>query len=173
MFPIRSLGSNEQKGFFMKIGIFVHSQSGNTAKLGLAVVNALREKGHDVSIELLRPVGKVHPRMRHVEFRTLPETEEYDMVLFGGPIWAFHASPVVVSLLKQISTLKGKKALCFTTSGFPTAFSGAKRAIMRINELLEGLGATVLTGIPLFWGMYCGKKKLDKTVEEICGTILK
>ena len=155
----------------MKIGIFVHSQSGNTAKLGLAVTHALREKGHEVSIELLRPLGKVHPRVRHVEFRNMPEPEEYDIVIFGGPIWAFSPSPVLVSLLKQLPTLKGKKALCFSTSGFPTAFSGAKRAISRLNELCEGLGATVLPSVALFWGFYCGKKRLDKTVEEICSKI--
>ena len=155
----------------MKIGIFVHSQSGNTAKLGLAVTHTLREKGHDVSIELLRPIGKVHPRVRHVEFRNMPEPEEYDTVLFGGPIWAFSASPVLVSLLRQLPTLKGKKALCFTTSGFPTAISGAKRAIARLSELCENLGATVLPGVTLFWGFYCGKKRMDATVEKICSNI--
>jgi flavodoxin len=79
----------------MKIGVFVHSQSGNTARFGLAITHALREKSQDVDVELLRPVGKVRPRARHIEFRTLPEIEEYDMLLFGGPIWAFNASPVL------------------------------------------------------------------------------
>lgn len=155
----------------MKIGIFVHSQSGNTAKLGLAVTHSLREKGHDVSIELLRPLGKVHPRVKQVDFRAMPDPAEYEVVIFGGPIWAFSASPVLVSLLKQFTTLKGKKTLCFTTSGFPTAISGAQRAISRLSELCEGLGATVLPGVPLFWGFYCGKKRLDETVARICDLI--
>jgi flavodoxin len=155
----------------MKIGIFVHSQSGNTAKFGLAVTHTLREKGHDVSIELLRPLGKVHPRVKHVDFRTLPDPSEYEIVIFGGPIWAFSASPVLVSLLKQLTTLKGKKTLCFTTSGFPTAISGAKRGISRLSELCEGLGATVLPGVALFWGIYCGKKRFDAAVEKIYGYI--
>jgi NAD(P)H dehydrogenase (quinone) len=155
----------------MKIGIYIHSQSGHTANLGLAVTRVLREKGHDVSIELLRPIGKVHPRVRHVTFRTMPEPEDLDMVIFGGPVWAFSASPVLVSLLKQLPTLKAKKTLCFTTSGFPTAISGAKRGIARLNELCETLGATALPGVALFWGLHCGKKRLDKTVEMICSQI--
>jgi NAD(P)H dehydrogenase (quinone) len=165
------LGSNEQGGFFIKIGIFVHSQSGNTAKLGLAVTKALRGKGHDVSVELLRPVGKVNPWSRSVTFRTMPEMEEFDIVLFGGPNWAFGSSPVIVSLLKQLSTLKGKKTLFFITSLLPDSFSGAKRGIARVNELSDGLGATVLPGVPLFWGLWCGRKKLEATVETICGNI--
>lgn len=150
----------------------MHSQSGNTAKLGLGVTHALREKGLDVSVELLRPVGKVHPRMHHVEFRTMPDPSEFDVVMFGGPVWAFSASPVLVSLLRQIPTLKGKKALCFTTSGFPTAISGAKRAIASLTAQCEGLGATALPGVALFWGFYCGKKRLDATVARICSLIM-
>ena len=34
----------------MKIGIFIHSQSGHTSALGMAIVNKLREKGHDVKV---------------------------------------------------------------------------------------------------------------------------
>jgi flavodoxin len=152
----------------VKIGIFVHSQSGNTAKLGLAVTHALREKGHDVSVELLRPVGKVGLWSKRVTFREIPEPEEFDMLIFGGPNWAFGSSPLIVSLLKQLSTLKGKKILFFITSLLPDSLSGARRGIARINDLCEGLGATVLPGVSLAWGIYCGKKRLDATVEKIC-----
>jgi flavodoxin len=155
----------------MKIAIFVHSQSGNTAKLGLALTHALREKGHDVSIELLRPISKVNSWIRNVKFRTVPEPEEYDVILFGGPNWAFGSSPVIVSLLKQLSTLKGKKTMFFLTSALPDFLSGAKRGIARVNELCEGLGATVLPAVSVVWGIYCGKERLDTTVEKICATI--
>ncbi len=155
----------------MKIGIFIHSQSGNTAKLGLALTHALREKGHDVSIELLRPVNKVRATMRSVTFRNLPDVEEYDAVLVGGPILAFGASPVAVAFLKQLDSLKNKKALCFTTSGLPTFFSGAKRCLHKVNELFEELEATPLPGVALFWGIYCSKKKLDETVQTISSII--
>jgi NAD(P)H dehydrogenase (quinone) len=155
----------------MKIGVFVHSQSGNTAKLALAVTHALREKGHDVSVELLRPVGKVSIWSRRVAFRDMPEPEDYDMVLFGGPNWAFGSSPVIFSLLKQFSTLKGKKTLFFITSLLPDSLSGAQRGIARVNELCEGLGATMLPGVSLAWGLHCGKKRLDKAVEDICGKL--
>ena len=47
----------------MKIGIFVHSQSGHTSALGMAIVNKLRERGHDVDIELLRSVKRARPFM--------------------------------------------------------------------------------------------------------------
>ena len=152
----------------MKIGIFVHSQSGNTARLALAVTHALREKGQEVDVELLRPIGKIHPGIRHVEFKSLPEIEGYDMVIFAGPVWGFNASPVVVSLLHQISGLNGKKTMFFLTSGFPGPLSGWNRAHKKIRELLEESNATVIEGESLFWGLWCSKKKLDTAVERIC-----
>jgi flavodoxin len=156
----------------MKIGVFVFSQSGNTAKLGLAVTHVLREKGHEVSVELLRPVGKVSLRSRNVRFRTMPEPEEFDVLLFGGPNWAFGSCPVIVSLLRQLETLKGKKTLFFMTSGLPDSLSGAKRAIAKVNGLCEGLGASVLPGASLAWGLYCGKKRLDAAAEKISSLIV-
>jgi NAD(P)H dehydrogenase (quinone) len=155
----------------MKIGVFVHSQSGNTARFGLAITHALREKNQDVDVELLRPLGKVRPRARHIEFRTLPEIEEYDVLLFGGPIWAFSASPVLLSLFNRLPSLKGKKTLCFTTSALPPSFS-EKKAQNRMRDSLESLGATVLPGVSLFWGLWCGKKKLDAAVDKVISTVL-
>jgi flavodoxin len=155
----------------MKIGIFVHSQSGNTAKLALAITHCLREKGHDVDVELLRPIGKINPGTRHVEFKKLPEVNEYDFLLFGSPIWAFNASPVIVSLLHQITSLKGKKALYFTTSGFPSFMSGCKRAHKKVKELLQDLTAEVIDGYALSWGIWCSKKRLDQAVADICSKI--
>jgi NAD(P)H dehydrogenase (quinone) len=156
----------------MKVGIFVHSQSGNTAKLALAITHALRDKGHTVDVELLRPIGKVAVRARHVEFRTLPETDEFDTLLVGGPIWGFTASPVVVSLLNQLKSLKGKKVLFFLTSGFPSAISGCKGAQTKVKKLLEELGATVLEGESLSWGFWCSKKRMEATVEKISRKVI-
>jgi flavodoxin len=156
----------------MKIGIFVHSQSGNTARLALAVTHALREKGQEVDVELLRPVGKTHPGARHVELKNVPELDGYDMVLLGGPVWGFNASPVVVSFLHQVAGLKGKKTMFFLTSGFPSPFSGWNRAHKKIRELLEESMATVIEGESLFWGFYCSKKRLDAAVERICRKVL-
>jgi hypothetical protein len=156
----------------MKIGVFVHSKTGNTARLALAVTHALREKGHDVAVELLRPIGKVNPGSRHVEFRNLPDAADFEMVLIGGPIWAFSASPVVTSAIKQIPGLKGKRALYFLTSFLPPPISGCKRAHDLVSRLLKDAGSAQLEGCSLSWGLWCSKKRLNAAVEEICATVL-
>jgi flavorubredoxin len=157
----------------MRIGVFVHSHTGNTARLGLAITHTLREKGKDVSVELLRPVGKVNPGTRRVEFKNFPDVTVFDILLFGGPIWAFNASPVITSALKQLTSLKGKKTLFFLTSGLPSPLSGCNRAQKIIRDMFEQLGASVLEGESLFWGLWCGKKRLDSAARRICERVLK
>jgi len=158
----------------MNIGIFVHSQSGHCSALGMAVTQKLRALGHDVDIQLIQPVGRVHPRMKHVELRgDVPDVSGYDILVFGGPIWGFTASPVVSAFIKEIPSLKGKKTLCFTTSGFPGPLSGAKAGHKKLATELEELGATVLEGEALFWGLMAGKSKIDKAAQRMCEKITK
>jgi NAD(P)H dehydrogenase (quinone) len=158
----------------VNIGIFVHSQSGHSSALGMAITKALREKGHEVDIQLIMPAGRAHPRMKRVELREeIPDLSSYDAVLFGGPVWAFTASPVVISFIKEIPSLKGKKALCFTTSGFPTAISGAEGGLKKLAGLLQEIDATVLEGEAIFWGLWCGQKKMEAAAERICGRVVK
>ncbi len=156
----------------MNIGIFVHSQSGHSSAMGMAITKKLREKGHSVDIQLIQTSGRVRPRMKRVPLRDeVPDLSPYDAIILGGPIWGFTASPVVMAFIKDIPSLKGKKALCFTTSGFPTAISGAKGGLKKLNAQLEELGAELLPGEAFFWGLWCNKKKMEETVERICGRL--
>jgi flavorubredoxin len=157
----------------MNIGIFIHSQSGHCSAMGMAITHLLREKGNDVDIQLIQPVGKVRPRMKNVTLRTdMPDITPYDALILGGPIWAFTASPVVLAFIKEIPSLKGKKTICFTTSGFPTSISGAKGGLKKLSAELEELGATALEGEAFFWGLWCNKKKMLQAAERICGRVM-
>jgi flavodoxin len=130
----------------VKIAIVVHSQTGNTAQFARAIADKLRIQGHETDIELLRVSGRITPRTRNVEFKRLPEVSEYDVILFGGPVWAFNASPAIMSYISTFASLKHKRVLCFVTHGLPR-FLGAARALGRMQSALELLGAEVLPGV--------------------------
>jgi len=155
----------------MRIGVMVHSQSGNTARLALAVTHSLREKGHDVSVELLRPIGKVRLMSKQIEFRSLPDTASYDVVLIGGPMWSYNASPVVSSAIRHLRGLEKKRMLFFLTSFLPNSISGSSRSHACVGKLFADAGAIPLEGYSLSWGLWCGKKRFSAAVEKIRDTV--
>jgi flavodoxin len=156
----------------MKIGIFVHSQSGHTSTLGLAIVHKLREKAHDVDIELLRSVKRARPFMRHVELKKVPDINDYDIVVFGGPAWLTHPSPLLLSFIDEIPHLKNKKAFCFVITALPGGFSCGKGVLKKLNAKLDALGATVLEGEIYWWGLWPDKKRMERAAQKICDGIL-
>jgi flavodoxin len=80
----------------MNVGIFVHSQSGYTAKVAQLLGAAFKKRGDDTDTILLRTAGKVAPRSTSFEIRNPPEIDGYDVVILGGPVWAFAASPGIM-----------------------------------------------------------------------------
>lgn len=135
----------------MKVVIAVHSQSGHTALLAKQTAGVLNAAGHDTDLQLLRPKEFAKPRMKNVELKDVPDIASYDVVIVGGPVWAFTASPVTLSFLSSIPNLKGKKALALVTYSLPFKAVNATRAISAIESRLDSLGAEVLPGESLHW----------------------
>jgi flavodoxin len=130
----------------VKIAIVVHSQTGNTAQFARVIAEKLRLRGYEADVELLRVSGSINPRTRSVEFKRLPEVGDCEVLLFGGPVWAFNASPAIMSYINTFASLKHKRVLCFVTHALPR-FLGAGRALRRMQSALELLGAEVLPGV--------------------------
>ena len=134
----------------MKIAIIVHSLSGNTRRFADSLFNRLSEDGHEVNLTQLEttvPIkgGSVHQKME-ISFQNLPGVQTADVVLYGGPVWAFGASPVIVSAMQQIGSLKGKTEISFATMGFPLKCMGGSSALTWMNRTAGTLGAKVLPG---------------------------
>ncbi|MDD4310349.1 MAG: hypothetical protein PHO32_08215 [Candidatus Cloacimonetes bacterium] len=134
----------------MKIAIIVHSLSGNTRKFADSLFNRLTEDGNEVNLTQLEttiPIkgGSVRQKME-ISFKNLPGIAEAEVVLYGGPVWAFGASPVIVTAMQKIGSLKGKTVISFGTMGFPLKFMGGNSAIAWMNRTAATLGAKVLPG---------------------------
>ena len=150
----------------MKVGIFIYSQSGHTVSFARTIAEHLRKAGIDTDIELLRCRGIPKPWTRNIEFRRIPDVTEYDIILFGGPVWAFNASRVILAFIQTIDSLKGKKAIPFVTHGLPLKF-GPKRALKNMSKKLDVLCADVLEGESVHYIIRANKTKLNEAVERI------
>lgn len=151
----------------MKVGIIVHSQGGYTAFVAKMIADKFREKGvEDVDIVLLRTSGKVAPRSSSFELKTVPSVKEYDIVLLGGPVWAFTASPVILKYVEELEEkMSNKKLLCFVTKGLPFNWTGGTQALKAMTEPLSLLGPQVLEG-EIIWSLVTGKGNRLKTIVE-------
>ncbi len=132
----------------MKIAVIVHSQSGNTRKFADSIFDKLTSNGHTVNLTQLEtstPVkgGNVRQKM-DIRFTNLPNIDDADIVMFGGPVWAFSPSPVIIAAMEQLANLKAKKVVNFATMGFPLKGMGGKAALAWMNRTVGTLGAKVL-----------------------------
>lgn len=150
----------------MKVGIVVHSQTGNTAGLASKIAELLKKDNHEAEVHLLRPVGVVKPSSKNIEFRREPDLSEYDTIILGCPVWAFSASNVMIAYINSLGMLKGKRVLPFVTHGL-FKFMGAKQALNRLSGLLDMMADEVIEGEEMFRFFTENKTRTEETAQKI------
>jgi multimeric flavodoxin WrbA len=45
------------------------------------------------------------------------EVSDYDILVFGSPVWAFKPTPVIHTAIDSLKGCEGKKAMAFSTNG--------------------------------------------------------
>ncbi|PKM90963.1 MAG: hypothetical protein CVU87_00135 [Firmicutes bacterium HGW-Firmicutes-12] len=134
----------------MNIGITVHSQTGTTLKFAKIIEKELLKRGHTAEIIELKtdvPVNSGSVRnSKKFSILNIPDCADYDAVLFGGPVWAFSASPVLIACMKELKGLTHKKVIPFVTMGFTFSGLGGSQAIKLMSSMATNSGARVLPG---------------------------
>jgi flavodoxin len=136
----------------MKIGIIVHSQTGNTLSVAQKLQEKLTASGHSVKLERITPVGGEQKDMKNIRLENLPDLGVYDALVLAAPVHAFSVSPVMAEYLKQLPSIQGKKIACFVTKGLPFKWTGGNRAISQIKTACESKGGRVVTAGIINWG---------------------
>ncbi len=160
----------------MKVAILICSHSGNTLKLGEMVSSLLMEAGHEVNLTTLISEPPMDPKKAvsagNMVITNLPDLSSADIVIVGGPVWAFRPCPLLLKTMMELgSQIKGKKVLCFVTQSFPFAWMGGTSSVNKLRELAGRGGAKVLPGVVLSGA---SKPKLDHytaSAARICALI--
>lgn len=130
----------------MKIGIIVHSKTGRTLALAQLIEERLKKQNHAVTLHRLTIDPDIEGPGKPFNIVNAPDIAQYDTLLVGGPVWAFSASPVILSYLKSLGDLKGKKVIPFATMGFFCACLGGNRSLGQMSTAAAAGGATILPG---------------------------
>jgi flavodoxin len=160
----------------MKSIIIVHSSSGTTLEFAEQISAKLKEKKYPVELVHLQtdPVikGGTVGHTAPFKFINLPDIKDYELILLGGPVWAFSASPIAIAALEKMGKFSGKKILPFVTMGFPFPWMGGNKAISMMSDKAKELGATVLSGkiVPKLFHDFKSKFKIE--AEDIANNVI-
>jgi len=153
----------------MKIGIFVHSKTGNT----LSVARRLQEKftsaGHEASIHKIIADNDDEVDFKKITLQDMPNVKGYDILIFGAPVRGFSLSPVMQAFLTGVESLQGIKTACFMTQSFPYPWMGGNRALKQLCKICSDKGANVFeTGI-INWSNAAKRETLTQALlEKLC-----
>jgi len=151
----------------MKIGIILFSQTGNTLSVGKKLQENFASAGHNVELESLKVSGELRPAGKNIQFETLPDIEEYDVLVFGSPVWAFSLSSPMSKYLSQIASLQGKKVALMATQQFPFPWLGGNHAINQMKKLCEEKGASVSVSGIINWGKSNREQQIVEVVNKL------
>ena len=152
----------------MKIGIIVHSITGNTLSDSEKIQQRLQEAGHAVSLVRIRPIGKEPVQNEAaVRLEQTPDLSGFEALVFGSPVQAFSLDPVMSAFLKQTPDLGGRKTVCFLTQQLSFRFFAGNRSIKKMQSLCEARhGAVCLTGI-VNWSHKERSRMIDDLVQDV------
>lgn len=135
----------------MKIGIIVHSVTGNTLQVAKELGEVLTASGHSVELKEIKTESKASPGQTNIKFVELPSLEGYDTLVFGSHTEAFQLEAVMQAYFKQIGELTGIKTACLCTHQFPFSWMGGNGAVNKMKSMCEKKGAVVLGTAVVDW----------------------
>jgi len=153
----------------MKIGIIVQSRTGNTLSVAEKLKEKLASSGHRVNIERLKVLGDPKVSEKDVKFENLPDTGQYDALIFGSAVEAFSLSAVMKQYLEEIGPLSGKKAACLVTKQLTFKWTGGTHAVSQMKKLCLAKGAEVLGSGIVVWGSSKREENIDRAVDSLSG----
>ena len=145
--------------------VIVHSRTGNTAQMALAISNSL--KTDYIRLRVPEDVAENYlsfPR-RATVLTIIPDEvnlSKYKLLFLGSPIWGWHPTAVIYSFIKK-NNLEGKNVVLFYS------YRGgiSDDAIPEWKKLVSSRGGSVIDVI----GVNCKKLK-GKTVLDATGEII-
>lgn len=156
----------------MRIGIIIHSKTGNTLFVAQELRDQFNAAGHTVSIENVVSSNDDETSVNSIVLTSAPKLDAYDMIVFGAPVRGFMLSPVMQAYLNQIPSLKGKVISGFVTQFFPIPIMGGNQAIACLSDICRSKGAELSrTGIINWINPIKRKKLIIETIDRITNIV--
>jgi flavodoxin len=110
----------------MRVLVAFYSKTGRTRMVAEEIAKTLEAKKHEVVLHAISPkqVMKAYRYSKEGKgialIEPLLDLRPFDLVFVGTPVWNFCPSPIVLSYLRQLGNLRGKRFALFSTcTGLP------------------------------------------------------
>jgi NAD(P)H dehydrogenase (quinone) len=151
----------------MKIGIIIHSHTGNTLSVGERLKEVLLVGGCNVQLERVLAVNEDPNNKASIQLKSIPDIAPYDFLVIGAPVRGFSQSPVIKAYLSQLPDIHGKKVACYVTQHFPKPWLGGTRAIKQMIYSIEEKGGIIAeTGI-INWTGKTRENQISELIEKL------
>lgn len=150
----------------MKIGLIVHSYTGNTLSVITKLQEALLAKGHDAVIERVSAENEAPSAAASARLALIPVAAPYDLLVFAAPVRGFSLSQVMKLYLDQLPLLTGKKTGLLVTQMFPFAWMGGKRAIAQMRAACQSKGCEIAGSAIINWMSGKREQQIARAVED-------
>jgi len=117
----------------------------------------------------VEPIDTRNPtKKKNIDFTNLPDISSADLLLLGGPVWAFRPSPVIMKAIEELGgKLAGKKVIAFVTHAFPWAWLTGTSSMNAMRRAVGTLGAKVLPGFVLSGTNTVNADRFNKAAEQM------
>lgn len=151
----------------MKVGIIVHSKTGNTLHVAEKIMNKVIADGYSASIEQVTATNDGETDINKIQLTNMPNISEYDVVILGAPVRGFSLSPIMQSFLSKCKSLHGKNVGCYVTQQFPYPWMGGNRAIEQMKGLCKSIDANVTDTAIINMSNKKREKMITNAVEKL------
>lgn len=151
----------------MRIGIIIHSHTGNTLYVAEKLKNALAAKGHAVQLERVTAVNEDPGAKEKVRLKSIPDIIPYDALIIGAPVRAFSLSPVMKAYLAQISEIQARRVACFVTQHFPKPWMGGNHSVNQIIQAIKKKGGEVIEKGVVNWTGKAREEQINEVVSRL------
>lgn len=150
----------------MKVGLIIHSRTGNTLGVAQKIKEKLTEAGHSVSLEQIKAVNEDQTAAGRLQLLNEPDIKDYELLIFGAPVHGFSISAAMKTYLSRLETLKGKKIGCFVTQQFPYPWMGGNQAMKQMKSLCYEKGENVLLAQIINWSNKNRESKITDLLKK-------
>jgi flavodoxin len=155
----------------MKIGLIIHSVTGNTLSVAKELQKRLTENGHEAVLEEIKTEGKVEFGAKDAKFLNMPDLKGYDLIIFGSHTEAFQLEITMKIYFEKIERIEGK-AICFATHQFPLKWLGGTGTVNKMKTYCEEKGLKVIGTSVINWSPESKRQtNIDNAIKEIAGLI--